>query len=159
MRKYLYKDLYDLEDKHFWHLGKRELAKMLICKFVNNGSCASPVKKYKKTLKDQRVINILDIGCHGGDLTNVMSRATSCKLYGIDISPDAITFAKKRFPHINFSVSDFPTTHNFESGFFGFNNNIGEGVPKVMIGFFGSQVKFKFSKVSGNDFFDFSKIG
>src|SRR3989339_1034382 len=62
--------------------------------------------------------NILDIGCHGGDLTNVMSRATSCKLYGIDISPDAITFAKKRFPHINFFVSDFPTTHNFESGFF-----------------------------------------
>ena len=62
--------------------------------------------------------NILDIGCHGGDLTNVMSQTTSCKLYGIDISPAAIAFAQKRFAHINFSVSDFPSVHAFESGFF-----------------------------------------
>ena len=62
--------------------------------------------------------NILDIGCHGGDLTNVMSRATNCKLYGIDISPDAIAFAKKRFLHINFSESDFPATHDFKAEFF-----------------------------------------
>lgn len=62
--------------------------------------------------------NILDIGCHSGDLTNVMSNATSCKLYGIDISPTAIDFAKKRFSHINFSVNDFPFEKKYDDGFF-----------------------------------------
>jgi len=103
MQNYLYQDLYNLEDKHFWHLGKRELAKMLICKFVNNGSCASHVKKYSKIAtpnsdwarNDNDIqIKILDIGCGAGK--NLEMLESIGKAHGIDISPEAIKFCQMR---------------------------------------------------------------
>lgn len=61
---------------------------------------------------------LLDLGCHSGDLTNVLSLATNVKIYGIDISEKSIAFARQRFPHINFSVQDFPDQKQFADSSF-----------------------------------------
>ncbi|MDD2807458.1 MAG: methyltransferase domain-containing protein [Patescibacteria group bacterium] len=61
---------------------------------------------------------LLDLGCHGGDLTNVLSQAAQVDIYGIDISEKSIEFAKRRFPNINFSVQDFPGQKQFTDNYF-----------------------------------------
>lgn len=49
---------------------------------------------------------ILDIGCGMGRLLHEAGKFTDAKLYGIDISWNAITEATKRYPKINFKVVD-----------------------------------------------------
>lgn len=49
--------------------------------------------------------SILDLGCGEGTRLNLISTKKS-KNFGIDISPKAISLAKKRFPHLNFLVGD-----------------------------------------------------
>jgi ubiquinone/menaquinone biosynthesis C-methylase UbiE len=49
----------------------------------------------------------LDIGCHSGTFTKkVLSKIKTQKIYGIDISPLAISLAKKRIPYGKFKVAD-----------------------------------------------------
>ena len=43
---------------------------------------------------------ILDIGCGSGILTNILAK--SCKVIGLDISPESIAFCKKSYPNISF---------------------------------------------------------
>lgn len=51
--------------------------------------------------------NILDLGCHGGTLTNFISKLNkNNRLYGIDISKNAIDYAQKKYPHIDFMTHD-----------------------------------------------------
>lgn len=95
MHKYLYQDLYNLEDKHFWHLGKRELADKII-------------KKYLSVKKPQ----ILDIGCGTGKNLDMLNKIGYS--YGIDASPEAIKFCKLRKLN-NVSLGKAENT--------GFNNN------------------------------------
>lgn len=46
---------------------------------------------------------ILDIGCHGGKFTNeVWKLFPKAKISAIDISSNAINYAKKKYPQINF---------------------------------------------------------
>lgn len=78
MDEYLYKDLYDLEETHWWHKAKRDLTVSLIKKFA-------PVTKHLK---------IIDIGCGTGKNVEVFSRFGES--WGIDTSPAAIAFCKKR---------------------------------------------------------------
>lgn len=77
MRRDLYKDLYDLEEKHWWHISKRK-------------TCVELIKKYKKRAGNR----ILDIGCGSGK--NLEQFSIFGSLYGIDISKEAIKFCKKR---------------------------------------------------------------
>lgn len=50
---------------------------------------------------------ILDLGCHGGTLTNFVSRLNKKnRLYGLDISESAIRYAAKRHSHIEFQTQD-----------------------------------------------------
>ncbi len=60
---------------------------------------------------------ILDIGCHSGDLTNIIQEFTNCRVYGVDISQSSIEYAKKRFKKIEFFVADL--SENIDS----FNGN------------------------------------
>lgn len=77
MKKYLYEDLFLLEDKHWWHISKRRIVHKLIEKY--------------NTKENPK---ILDIGCGTGknmeDLQNLGS------IYGLDSSPEALRFCKKR---------------------------------------------------------------
>lgn len=77
MEKFLYEDLYKQEEAHWWHISKRELCVKLINKFIS-----------KKELQ------ILDIGCGAGKNVEVFGQFG--KAYGVDSSPEAIRFCKKR---------------------------------------------------------------
>lgn len=51
--------------------------------------------------------NILDLGCHGGTLTNFISKLNkNNRLFGLDISKNAIDYASGRYSHIEFKTQD-----------------------------------------------------
>lgn len=60
-----------------------------------------------KILNGVRPRQILDIGCHGGTFTEIISQKfPQAKVFGIDISPEAIKYGRKRRPKINFQVAN-----------------------------------------------------
>lgn len=66
----------------------------------------------------KRFHKILDIGCASGMMTNEISKTQKdSQIFGIDVYKEAIFFAKKKYPHINFRVAD---AHKlpFKSNFF-----------------------------------------
>lgn len=76
MRIDLYKDLYNLEGQHWWHLAKREKVLYFI-------------KKYSRI----KTPKILDIGCGTGknvEVYNILGVG-----YGIDKSSEAIKLDRK----------------------------------------------------------------
>lgn len=75
MNKNLYQDLYELEEKHWWHISKRELCQKVIAKYFKGGK-------------------IVDIGCGTGK--NVESFSKFGEVWGIDNSEEALKFCKKR---------------------------------------------------------------
>lgn len=77
MKKYLYHDLYELEEVHFWHVNKSEIALSLIKSYVRS-----------KRLK------ILDLGCGTGK--NLENFGKLGEVWGVDSSDDALKFCRKR---------------------------------------------------------------
>lgn len=77
MKKYLYEDLFSLEEKHWWHISKRRIVRKLI-------------EKYNNTSNPK----ILDIGCGTGK--NMEELQNLGIVYGLDSSPQALSFCKKR---------------------------------------------------------------
>lgn len=73
----------------------------------------SEVKKISKEVKGP----VLDIGCHSGLFTSVILPIVKTeKIYGIDVSANAIKKAKKRIPNGDFIVGDIhklPYKDNF----------------------------------------------
>lgn len=77
MQENLYEDLFRLEEKHWWHLSKREI-------------CLDLIKKYLSEKKPK----ILDIGCGTGKNLEVFNQFGES--WGIDCSPLALSFCRKR---------------------------------------------------------------
>lgn len=77
MRKKFYEELYLLEEKHWWLIAKREISLKLLEHFIK-----------------KRDLKILDIGCGTGK--NIETLSKFGKTWGIDISPQAIKYCKKR---------------------------------------------------------------
>lgn len=77
MEKYLYEDLYNIEDSHWWHVSKRETVFAMIKRFL----------KVKKPI-------ILDMGCGTGKNIELLKKFGN--VYGIDKSEEAIRYCKKR---------------------------------------------------------------
>lgn len=77
MEKYLYQDLYQLEEKHWWHIAKRQAIDHLVKRYLK----VTPAK-------------ILDIGCGTGQNINYLSKFG--QVYGVDNSPQAIKYCKSR---------------------------------------------------------------
>ncbi len=60
-------------------------------------------KKYLKTIEARQ---ILDVGCNSGTFTKqIYNVFPESKIYGIDISRKAISYAKRKYKKINFSVA------------------------------------------------------
>lgn len=78
MRSDLYKDLYVQEEKHWWHISKRNVVERMLCSFLS---------KKKK-------IQILDVGCGAGKNMDMLSRFG--KVWGLDKSKTALSFCRKR---------------------------------------------------------------
>lgn len=79
MQKYLYKELYDLEKKHWWFIGKRKIVLSLMRRYLD----------YDASNK------ILDAGCGSGLMLNAIKEFG--QVYGMDYSEDAIKFSKLVF--------------------------------------------------------------
>ena len=59
----------------------------------------------KKVIKPVKG-NLLDIGCHGGTFTQIiLTQAKPKQIYGIDVSPSAIEYIKKKIPDGHFEVA------------------------------------------------------
>ncbi len=62
---------------------------------------------------------MLDLGCGTGDLAEQIARR-GAEVVGIDISPEMITMARSKYPHITFEVADaenYHTEHEFDAVF------------------------------------------
>lgn len=91
MRKDLYREMYELEDKYWWHIAKRDLVRMLI---QNSGI-------------DMAKSIYMDIGCGTGRLMEEMQKGFGWKkVTGVDGSGEALRFCKKR-GLVNVSKGDF----------------------------------------------------
>lgn len=78
------------------------------------------LRRFIEVLKVVREVEgpVLDVGCHSGTFTaKILKRVGSKKVYGIDISEQAISLAKKRIPFGNFRVGDAQKLP-FKSDFF-----------------------------------------
>lgn len=65
------------------------------------------LRTFKKIVKDRKINSILDVGCASGMLTNEISKTfLKSKIYGVDIYEDALVFARKKYPSVNFIVAD-----------------------------------------------------
>lgn len=91
MKKYLYEDLFSLEEKHWWHISKRRIVRKLIEKY---NAVSNP--------------KILDIGCGTGK--NMEELQNLGIVYGLDSSPEALLFCKKRGLH-NLILGSAEKTH------------------------------------------------
>lgn len=103
MEQYLYDDLYLLEETHWWHKIKRHLA----------------IKWLKYYLEAENP-KILDIGCGTGK--NVEAYNSLGSAWGIDVSPYAVKYCKKRgLKNIKLGSSDKT----------GFNNNTFDAISML----------------------------
>src|SRR5215831_16261386 len=72
--------LYDVEEKHWWSRGMREIAASL---FESSG-------------KTSEGLAVLDAGCGTGINLGWLRRYRPSRLVGVDISPKALAFCLKR---------------------------------------------------------------
>lgn len=62
---------------------------------------------FQKIVKRSKYLNILDVGCASGLMTNKIAQIyPNSKVTGIDIYDTGIKFAKKKYKHLNFVVCD-----------------------------------------------------
>jgi len=78
MQSHHYPILYQVEDTHWWYVGRRRIIQSL-------------VERISTTLKTER---ILDVGCGTG--ANLKMLAAFGKAEGVDISPQAVDFCHER---------------------------------------------------------------
>src|SRR5262245_38569956 len=84
METYLYQDLYELEEVHWWHQAKRQLVLTALswCEYHRRKNFSRAEEK------------LLDVGCGTGKNLEVFSQKLTT--YGLDMSAEALAFCKKR---------------------------------------------------------------
>lgn len=79
MENHLYRELYDLENKHWWFVSKRKIVLSLLEKYLPAGANHQ----------------ILDVGCGSGLMLNDLIRFGT--VYGVDYSEEALRFSAMNF--------------------------------------------------------------
>ncbi len=90
MKQELYKELYEMEEKHWWFIGRRKIIFSLIKRFIPDD-----------------LGKILDIGCGTGLNSDLLRRAGK-EVVGLEISEDAIRYAGMRAPWLRIIKGSFP---------------------------------------------------
>lgn len=80
MQSHHYPILYQVEETHWWYVGRRRIIHSLVQKICNK--------------LDKRDPRILDVGCGTG--ANLKMLATCGRAEGVDISPQAVEFCRQR---------------------------------------------------------------
>jgi SAM-dependent methyltransferase len=80
MQSHHYPILYQVEETHWWYLGRRRIIQSLVQKICNKLGKPDP--------------KILDVGCGTG--ANLKMLATCGRAEGVDISPQAVEFCRQR---------------------------------------------------------------
>jgi SAM-dependent methyltransferase len=80
MMRHTYRILYEVEESHWWHRGRRRIIE-------------SFVKEIVKGFKGRRP-RILDVGCGTGGNLSLLSQFGDAE--GVDVSPDALEFCRQR---------------------------------------------------------------
>lgn len=88
----------DLEQKHWWFLGRRAIVASLLHQLVPAGQGSK----------------ILDVGCGTGGMTAYLSKEYACT--GIDPSAEGIAFARTRFADCTFIQGNAPEDARTEIG-------------------------------------------
>lgn len=85
-----------------------------------------PIETIKRVLSpfNEKIVNILEIGCSNGAKLNDLSTFFNATGYGLDPSEKAITIGKKEFPTLKLSVGTAQniehTNESFDLVYFGF---------------------------------------
>lgn len=80
-----------IEERHWWFVARRRIVRQLIDQLI--GRIGKAVKVDKPPL-------VIDIGCGTG--ANIASLSDRYRCVGIDTAPDAIHWARQRFPQVEF---------------------------------------------------------
>ncbi len=80
----------DIEDYHWWFSGRRRIMRALV----------------KRIFGGQPGGSVIDVGCGTG--ANLAALADEHAVLGVDLSEDAVTFARMRFPDIKFLYEGIP---------------------------------------------------
>ena len=99
MMQHTYPLLYEVEEKHWWHIGRRRII-------------ASFVREICAQVSDRRP-RILDVGCGTGANLKMLSEFGGAE--GVDISPDALEFCQKRGLDVKLGAAE---SLPYESGTF-----------------------------------------
>lgn len=97
MEHYLYQDLYQLEEHHWWHQAKRRMVLQALSWCENHRGqpfSKSNINSPIKPIAIDRGERLLDIGCGTGK--NLESFAVKLPTFGTDMSTEALAFCKKR---------------------------------------------------------------
>jgi SAM-dependent methyltransferase len=78
MDKEQYEILYDLEERHWWYLGMRDIVSSLLATHLNG----------------RRPLRILDAGCGTGGMTKYLRRFGVS--FGVDVAPEAVAGCRRR---------------------------------------------------------------
>lgn len=89
MEKQLYKEMYEIEEKHWWFRGRRKILFDVLRRQVG------------------RTGKVLDIGCETGVNAQWLGKLGD-GISGIEMSDDAIGLAKKRTPNLKIIKGEFP---------------------------------------------------
>ncbi len=79
MERHLYREHYELEEKHWWFVAKKRMIVSLLNRYRDG----------------EKRIKILDAGCGPGLMLSALVKFG--ETYGMDSSPDAIEFSKTTF--------------------------------------------------------------
>lgn len=61
---------------------------------------------------------LLDLGCHGGYMTNYMHELIGGEVWGVDVSRPAIAYARKQYPQLHFRLGDIQQRTPFVTNYF-----------------------------------------